>query len=274
MSFTVNNYNGRLVLDLDSMKANKSERKISGKKVISLLLASATILGSLTACGASKSGKEPYFVVSPKATLTDTLEDISPVSTVDEFLEIKKFESSKTGKEFSFDELHSYYIESRKNEDLSGCNDALYKMGRMILMSLVAESLDIDAKDVLDFSFYSADTGSSDDRTATIKYKYRWTENVFGGVAIEHEEERTKEILLKGEYANAAINLGRACNHSLKFVSDSWMDLDVDNVYRSLIELLLTSTKLTTEEEGFFRKEIKYILEGNYDADKVEAFRK
>jgi hypothetical protein len=141
-------------------------------------------------------------------------------------------------------------------------------------MSLVAESFDIEAKDVVGFSFYSLDTGCSDDRTATIEYKYRWTETVSGGVTLEHEEVRTKEVLLKGEYASAAINLGRACNHSLEFASDSWMDLDVDNVYCSFIELLLTSTKLTTEEEGFFRKQIKYVLEGNYDADKVAAFRK
>lgn len=273
MLFTVNNKNGRLVLDLDSMKANKSESKLSAKRIISLLLASATILGSLTACG-SENKKGPYFSVSSMDTITDTLEDISPVSTIDEFLAEKKFESSRTGKEFSFEELNAYYIESRKNEDLSNCNDALYKIGRMILMSLVAESFDIEAKDVVGFSFYSLDTGSSDDRTATIEYKYRWTETVSGGVTLEHEEVRTKEVLLKGEYASAAINLGRACNHSLEFASDSWKDLDVDNVYCSLIELLLTSTKLTTEEEGFFRKQIKYILEGNYDADKVAAFRK
>ena len=273
MLFTVNNRTGRLVLDLDSMKANKSESKLSAKRIISLLLASATILGSLTACGADNK-KGPYFSVSSMDTITGTLEDISPVSTVDEFLAEKKFESSKTGEEFSFEELNAYYIESRKNEDLSSCNDALYKIGRMLLMSLVAESFDIEAKDVVGFSFYSRDTGSSEDRTATIKYKYRWTETVSGGVTLEHEEVRTKEVLLKGEYANAAINLGRACNHSLEFASDSWMDLDVDNVYCSLIELLLTSTKLTTEEEGLFRKQIKYILEGNYDADKVAAFRK
>lgn len=38
MLFTVNNNNGRLLLDLDSMKATKSERKISGKKVITYII--------------------------------------------------------------------------------------------------------------------------------------------------------------------------------------------------------------------------------------------
>lgn len=72
-------------------------------------------------------------------TILDTLNDVSDLTTMDEFLGDAKFISKTTGEESSLKELIEYYNDSRKNEDINGCNDALYKIRRMLLMAATAE---------------------------------------------------------------------------------------------------------------------------------------
>lgn len=273
--FIVNNKNGRLVFDLDSKKNQKYKNPNKRKKrAISLLFASSLLVSSLAGCGATKAEGKTTVTISSLDTISDTLKAIAPVSTLDEFLDEKTFVSASTGEESTFEELNEYYIQARQSEDLSATNDALYKLGRMILMAQVAEGTGLDAKDIVSFSFNGSDHTNSNDRCATIVYKVKTTEEASAGITFEREDEREISVKLKGEFANAAINLGRACDHRLVFESDGWPNLDVDDVYRSLVELLLVSSEITVEESGIFNKETTYILKGNLDEEKVAVFKR
>ena len=212
------------------------------KKIGALALAGSMAV-TMCGCGSNKE-PQPTVKVPTSATIGGTLDTISDLTTMDEFLEKDKFVNKSDGKEYTFNELLNLYNEARRKEDLSECNTLLYKIGRMIMKAQLAEALGIEPEQIISLSI-DGTIVEGHTRTTTITYKTKQTDVVAGGIELSKEKEVTKEFVTIGEMDDLAINIARACNHSLEFNDDSIsMDLDIDNVYKSFVEHLLTTTTI------------------------------
>lgn len=249
------------IFGVKNLKINKSAKN----KLLLLALAGQLLV--LSGCG-----KDATVDISHNSTITDTLDTVSDLTTMDEFLAGAKFTSKTNGEESSFEELIAYYNESRKNENLYDCNDALYKIGVMILKAATAEQLGITHDDIVEFSFDGSEHNTSG-RCVTISYKTHDVENVPGGISVSHEEVKTKTFYLAGEIDALAINTSRAGLHALVFNNDDWRELDVDSVYESYVEFMLTSSTIEEKNTSWFNKNKEYVINSQLDNEKIDAFQ-
>ena len=233
-------------------------------RVIAGLL--AAVLG-LTGCGEQK---EPSVKILPSSTISGTLDAVSNLTKMDELLSADKFVNKSDGKEYTFEELLNLYNEARKEEDLSACNTLLYKIGRMIMKAQLAEALNIKPEQIVSLSI-DGTILEGYVRTTTITYKTKYTEIVSGGIEIEGEKTITRELITDGELDDLAINISRACNHSLEFGYDGYMDLDIDNVYESFVEHILTTPSIQKNDGGWFGTDY-YVANAELSEEKVDAF--
>lgn len=224
----------------------------------------AAVLG-LSGCGGQK---EPSVKILPSSTISGTLDAVSGLTQMDELLRMDKFVNKSDGEEYTFEELLNLYNEARSNQDLSECNILLYKIGRMIMKAQLAEYLNIEPEQIV--SLY-IDGTIGHTRTVEITYKTTHNEIVAGGIELNEEKTITRVFYPRGEMDDLAINICRACNHSLKFNDDSVaMDLDVDAVYKSFVEHLLTVVS-TNRTKVIFGDDY-YTIDADLSQEKVDAF--
>lgn len=271
--------NGRLVINLEASNSNiigikaptTSMLKKASERKKALFL--AVIMGvCYVVSGCSK--QEKVTVNIPiSATINGTLDTIDELTTMNEFLYNDVFINESDKQETTFGELLAYYNESRKNEDLPACNDALYKIGRMILKAQVAEALQINLEDITGFSYeaYQQDYNKYQ-AEATVSHKVRWLEEVSGGIKVPHETEETNTYNLEGELIDLALNVNHAQLHVLSFNTKDTA-FDVDYVYESYVEAILVSTQ-KRETKNSSSKETEYYIYGELDSAKVDAFTK
>ena len=238
-------------------------------KEIGLIVLAGSMAVTMCGCGSKKEPK-PTVKVPTSATIGGTLDTISDLTAMDEILAKDKFVNKSDGKEYTFNELLNLYNEARREEDLSACNTLLYKIGRMIMKAQLAEALGIEPEQITSLSI-DGSIGDRRVRTTTITYKIKQTDVVAGGIEISKEQEVTREFATIGEMDDLAINIARACNHSLEFNDDSIaMDLDIDNVYKSFVEHLLTTT--TIKKVNVIFGDDYYDISAELSQDKVDTF--
>ena len=237
------------------------------KRLCALALA-GTMTFTMCGCG----GKAPKLTVKipTSSTIGGTLDSIRDLTTMDELLMEDKFVNKSDGQEYTFDELLQLYQVARQEENLSDCNTLLYKIGRMIMKAQIAEALNIEPEQITSLSI-DGTIVEGHRRITTVTYKNKYVETVSGGIEINKEEEITRGFATYGEIDDLAINIVRASNHSLKFNNEkSHMDLDVDNVYTSFIEHLLTTPTISKTKVIF--GDDQYNLDATLSQEKVDAF--
>lgn len=228
------------------------------------------LVGSMFATMVGCSSKKTTVDIPVSVTISSTLDSVSDLTTMDELLNEDVFVNNSNGQEYTFDELLEAYNVARQQQNLSECNTVLYKIGRMIMKAQFAEALNIKPEQITSMSIDGI-TGGGHTRISTVTYKTKSTETVSGNIELDEEEIITRDFVTVGEMDNLAINIERACNHALDFDNNSsYMDLNVDNVYESFIEQILTTPSIGKVEVVF--GDDYYTIDASLSQEKIDAF--
>lgn len=229
-------------------------------------IAAFALAGSMavTMCGCVSKESAPSVQVPTSATIEGTLDSVSKLTAMDEFLA-----TAETTQGYNFYKVLEMYNNARINKDLPACNNYLYSIGRLLLMAQVAEQVGVKFEDIEDFVI--------DSESVTITYKIRWTETVSGGIEVEQEDTITKTFELEGEIRNTIANIDNADKNILRFDTNDFQDVDM--VYSAYIKrTLLSSSEIEVDTPGFlgtllFNEPTVYTINNQLNQEKIDAFK-
>ena len=213
---------------------------------------------TLTGCGKSESGNYVPTNITPEEAITALKNDdekfyLYDILTNTDMTFVNEYDENYEPK--TFFQLSQQFIDARiiladcPNDEnaLKAANDALYGMNKLVMLAETCNSLGIEPSDVISFSYKH---GSMPE--GYIKYKFRWSEEIVGGVVIEREEECFQTVNLQGEFAKAAQNGDEACN-GLFYVGGNggFYNLDLDNGYAAVIRLITSECVYKEKTFGY-----------------------
>ena len=223
--------------------------KINGKKCIKLLSMSLAFVFVSSAVSAIMKGCSDDEVVFPAKTSINSLtNDISDQTTLDENFSTFTLEGK------NLNTLLAEYEKTRQSISIDECYDKLYYIGKIILANYMAESLGIDVSDVTGLTVAATEDG---DCSATIKYKEANTYKVIGDIDIEEEKNQSYTAKMTGEGYNMVNNILKCSKKQLRTAED------VDSIYYSYLDFMLTKGKMDGDEISF-----------NVDKDKVKSYKR
>ena len=243
------------------------------QKIILLILAGAMLV-SLVGC--SKKKEKVVANIVPSTSICCTLDAVSNYTKVDEVLENSVYVSDNEKEGKTLDELLEEYNVARINEYARTCNECLYKIGRMILQSSLAEQLCLNYDNIKSFNI-----SPRDGYVATVVYTEIVSESIPGGLTKEVKKDVVVEFILAGEAYDLAVNINRARVGGWKLDSING-EPTIDDVYLAFQRFLLSTPvceekqpnmwEMLGEKSNGDNKPKVFVYSCSLDQEKVDAY--